>query len=64
MRRGIFGASRKEVNGSGETKQWGGYWPKLPTQYFSIDQIEKNEMCLASNSIGEKRGVYSVLGEN
>jgi hypothetical protein len=25
MRRGIFGASRKEVNGSGETKQWGGY---------------------------------------
>jgi len=31
--------------------------------YFSGDQIEKNEMLLAYNYIGERRGLCSVLVE-
>jgi hypothetical protein len=33
----------------------------LPTQYFSVDKIENNELGGVCNAHGARRGVYRVL---
>jgi hypothetical protein len=63
--RRILGLKRDEVTGSAENYIMSSLMISSPTKYFSVDQIEKNEMGEACSTYGgEKRRTQGFGGVN